>query len=180
MDFKKVLAFLARDFEVNGVSYALIGGIALGALGIIRATVDLDFLVKKDDLKKVREIMESHGYKTVYESENVSQYLSELKPFGSVDFLHAFRPVSLSMLGRAGRIKVFDGEIEIPVLQPEDIVGLKVQALANNSERREWELADIKRVFEKYGQELDWDRLRYYFELFDLGDLYYEYRKRIK
>ncbi|MEW5817800.1 MAG: nucleotidyltransferase family protein, partial [Spirochaetota bacterium] len=74
MDFAKVLGRLLSDFEREKITYALIGGFAMGALGIVRATMDLDFLVKKDDLKAVHEIMNSHGYNLLYKSENVSQY----------------------------------------------------------------------------------------------------------
>ena len=62
MDFKKVLGFLTKDFEKMQISYALIGGIALGALGIVRATVDVDFIVNRDDLHKVKRAMNARGY----------------------------------------------------------------------------------------------------------------------
>lgn len=180
MDFKQVLSFLSKEFARKNIRYALIGGVALGAHGIVRATVDLDFLVNKEDLSKVKKIMESHNYKTMYESENVSQYLSDLKPFGAVDFLHAFRPISLSMLERAKKIAVFGGETELPVLQPEDIIGLKVQALANNTERAELERADMYRVFDHFGSNLNWNRLREYFKLFNFEELLHEYEQKFR
>ncbi len=51
MDFKQVLRFLIFEFDKHNIDYALIGGFALGILGIIRATMDMDFLVKKDDAR---------------------------------------------------------------------------------------------------------------------------------
>jgi hypothetical protein len=180
MDFKKVLRFLSQDFKKHNISYGLIGGIALGAHGIIRATVDIDFLVKKDDLSNVKSIMESHGYKPIYESENVSQYVSDVSPFGAVDFLHAFKAISLSMLERAQAHRVFGGELEISVLEPEDIIGLKVQALVNNPDRKELEYADIKRVLEKFRKTLDWKRLKEYFILFGLENIFDEYEKKYR
>ena len=69
----------------------------MGAWGIMRSTVDLDFLVSSADLDKIEKIMTGYMYKKVYKTENVSQYISDLKPFGQIDFLHAFRTISLSI-----------------------------------------------------------------------------------
>lgn len=76
MDFKTVLRLILTGFHKENVRYGLIGGFALGALGISRATVDLDFLVHHDDLSKVDKIMKDNGYECVFKTENVSQYIS--------------------------------------------------------------------------------------------------------
>jgi len=52
-------------------------------------------------MRDVDTIMTEMGYECRYRTENVSQYISPLKVFGEVDFLHAFREASLKMLGRA-------------------------------------------------------------------------------
>jgi hypothetical protein len=73
MDFKTVLELILKIFEKEHINYALIGGFALGALGLPRATVDLDFLIHRDDLSKVDKIMKENGYSCKYKSEDVSQ-----------------------------------------------------------------------------------------------------------
>ena len=55
---------------------------------------------------KVDGIMLGLGYECKYRSENVSQYTSPFEIFGEVDFLHAFRTPSLSMLERAEGKKI--------------------------------------------------------------------------
>lgn len=57
MDFKAVTRILLDNFEKENVRYALIGGFALGALGVPRSTVYIDFLVHRDDLSKIDRIM---------------------------------------------------------------------------------------------------------------------------
>ena len=57
MDFKAVLSLIIKRFSKEQVRYALMGGFALGALGVPRATIDLDFLVYRDDLPKIDSIM---------------------------------------------------------------------------------------------------------------------------
>ena len=177
MDFERVLRDLVREFSERKVRHALIGGFAMGALGISRATMDLDFLVHRDDLPAVDGIMDRLLYRRVYRSENVSQFVSDLATLGQVDILHAFRQVSAGMLERAREITAFGGELRIRVLQPGDIIGLKVQALANDPLRERQELLDIHLLAERFSAEIDWGRLREYFALFERLGIYDELRK---
>jgi hypothetical protein len=166
MDFEKVLPLIIQNFEKEGISYALIGGFAIGILGIARATVDLDFLVLQQDLPKIENIMLKYNYRCVFKTNNVSQYVSELKIFGEIDFLHAFRKISLSMLKRAKVVSVFEGELKVKVLIPEDIIGLKLQALVNDPSKENREYADIEAIMEHFRKNLDWILIKDYFSLF--------------
>ena len=166
MDFKTVLEILIKNFEKENVRYAVIGGFALGILGVPRATVDLDFLVLKEDLPKIDKIMQANGYECRYRTENVSQYVSPLNIFGEIDFLHAFRKISCRMLENALEKDIFEGKMKIKVLKPEDIIGLKIQAIANDEERASREFLDIEALMSYYRENLDWDLIGEYFSLF--------------
>jgi len=178
MEFEKVLEVIIKNFEEEGVRYALIGGFALGVLGVPRATVDLDFLVLKEDLPKVDRIMQRNNYECKYRTENVSQYVSPLKIFGEVDFLHAFRKISSRMLEDAIEKDVFEGRMKIKVLRPEDIIGLKIQAAVNDSERAEREFLDIEALMSHYKERLDWDLIEEYFSLFEQDDKFKELKSK--
>ncbi len=178
MDFKKVLQGLLEGFDKRQIRYALMGGFALGLWGVPRATVDIDFLVTLDDMGKVHDIVSSLGYERKYHSENVSQYTSPHAVFGEVDFIHAFREASLGMLQRAEKKEIFGGRRTINVLVPEDIIGLKSQAMANNPTRTAVDLADIESLMDLYGSNLDWARIEEYFDLFDMSPLALELRKK--
>ena len=177
MDFERVLRDLVSDFNEREVPYALIGGFAVGALGISRATMDLDFLVARDALPRVDEIMQRHGYRLRYRSENVSQFISDSALLGQVDFLHAFREISTGMLQRALGLPAFAGSLQIRTLRPEDIIGLKVQSLTNDPRRERRDLVDIELLAERYSGEIDWGRVREYFAVFDRLELYDEIRE---
>ncbi len=177
MDFKAVLKELLTAFYEHNIRYALMGGFALGAWGIPRATVDIDFLVNRDDTEKVHGIMTGMGYECRYRTENVSQYISPFKIFGEVDFLHAFRSASLRMLQRAEDKEIFNG-INIRVLKPEDLIGLKVQAIANDERRKNIELSDIESLMAEFGKGLDWPLIEEYFELFGFDELLKELKER--
>ncbi len=126
VDIKLVVEKLLTIFREEDVRYALIGGLALGAWGVPRATIDIDFLVLHTDLDTIHRIMTGLGYDCRYRTENVSQYVSQLKIFGEVDFLHAFRHIAVAMLERAEDKKIFNETITIKVLKVEDLIGLKV------------------------------------------------------
>jgi hypothetical protein len=79
MDFRVVTEKLLSAFKEAGVRYALMGGYAMGLWGVGRATVDIDFLVNRDDLDKIDNIMSALGYEGRYRSENVTQYVSPKK-----------------------------------------------------------------------------------------------------
>lgn len=178
MDFKLVTDKLTAAFAQEKIQYALIGGYAVSLWGIPRATVDLDFLVRRDDIEKVRQIAESLGYHCIHSSENVTQFDADDQELGEVNFLHAFRPASLGMLERAELKTVFDGQRPIPVIQPEDLIGLKIQAIANKPSRMAIDRFDIEGLMQICGNQLDWQRIANYFDLFEMSELYLELKER--
>jgi hypothetical protein len=167
VDFPTVLKKLLSSFEEYKIRYGLIGGFALGLWGVPRATVYLDFLVAAEDMPQVHAIMTSLNYARRYHTVNVSQYGSDLRLWGEVDFLHAFRRASLGMLQRTIDKELFAGTIRVKVVPVEDLVGLKIQALVNDPTRQPGELADIEALLEIHQAQLDWGLLEEYFHLFD-------------
>lgn len=170
MDFKTVTTNLLHALEQAQVSYALIGGFAVSLWGYQRATVDMDFLVNGNDMAKVRQVVEELGYRCIHSSENVTQFTSDDHHLGKLDFLHASRPASLAMLDKAAHKTIFDGEQTIPVILPEDLIGLKVQAINNDPARTALDMADIEALMRIFGSALDWQRIDSYFELFGLQE----------
>jgi len=172
MDFRLVTEKLLSAFKNAGVRYALMGGYAMGMWGSGRATVDIDFLVNRDDMDKVNGIMNSLGYECKYKSENVSQYISPLNIFGEVDFLHAFRETSIEMINRAEEKEISGGVLKIKVVRPEDLIGLKLQAIRNDSSREQMDIADIESLISLRAENFDWSLVENYFKLFNMEDLY--------
>jgi len=176
MNFRSILSVLIEKFKENEIRYALMGGLALGLWGAGRSTVDIDFLVDRDDLGKIGRIMEELGYECKFKSENVSQYVSPLKIYGEVDFLHAFRQASLEMLKRAVEKYILEGSLKIKVLKPEDLIGLKFQAIKNNPLREQRDIEDIKALLSILGGNLDWSEIEEYAKTFDMMDVYKKLR----
>ncbi len=178
MDFGAVLDCLVDFFAKEKVRWGLTGGFAMGVLGAARTTADLDFLVHSDDMPRVHAFLESLGYRRIHSSENVSQYDNPASAWGSLDFIHAFRPSSLEMLSRAID-KPLAAKRVARVLRPEDVIGLKVQAIANSPKRRMRDLADIEALIQANVDSLDWALIKTYFELFSLGAEYSDLKVRL-
>lgn len=178
MNFERVLESLLGEFDRRRIRYAIIGGFALGILGYPRMTTDLDFLLHKDDLNNVHDLLTKLGYQRVVHTENISQYRHPEDSWGSIDLVYAFRKISLAMLGRAKSYPVFGGKQTVKTVDPEDVIGLKVQAMVNDPERRPQEFADIERLASLYRSRLDWARIEEYYKIFDLGHEAGELKKR--
>jgi hypothetical protein len=178
MNFVSVTEQVLRLFGQESIRFALIGGYAAGLWGVSRSTVDMDFLLHRDDLEKLDRIMAAIGYELRFRSGNVSHFTSGSSPAGEMDFLHAFRPHSLAMLDRAVELKIFGGKLLVKTLIPEDLIGLKIQAIANDPRRERWDLRDIEALLKIHGRELDWSLVGEYFAIFDQTPLFDQLRKR--
>ena len=172
MNFHLVTSTLIQDFESAGIQYAVIGGFALGLWGATRATIDIDFLLLIDDVDKVEALLKKYAYQCVYKTENVGQYVSSNDDYGSVDFIFSSREISKKMLSRSVDTELLSSQ-SIKVLLPEDIIGLKVQALSNDPTRKLKDLSDIEALLSaRQSDGIDWQLLQEYFVLFDKYDLY--------
>ncbi len=172
MNFLSVIQSVCGELDRADIRYALIGGFAMALRGIQRATADLDFIILMQDLDRCHTILTKHGYRRNFHSDNVSHYISDDAQWGRIDILHAFRSPSLSMLKRADRVEL-TSDISIPVVQIEDIVGLKIQALVNDPSRATGDWSDIRLLIEAAAREkhrLDWELIGEYLEIFQLSD----------
>jgi hypothetical protein len=172
VDFKNVIEKIVCFFEKDNIDYAFIGGVALGLWGVGRSTVDIDILVNKDDIGKVDRIMTGLGYECRFRSENVSQYISPLRVFGEIDFLHAFREASMEMLDHAEEKTAFNNTLKIKVAKPEDLIGLKLQAIKNNPKRNEQDTADIEMLISIQKKQIDWSLIKKYCIILEMDEIY--------
>jgi hypothetical protein len=173
MNFKEVLAILLQRFSDSGVAVALSGGLALSTMGLFRFTRDIDFLLPVDNAEVVDRIMVDLGYeKQDFSTSEIVSYRSPLKVLGQVDFLLAKRAYTKAMLQRAKVMPVLDGALTVRTLLPEDVIGLKVQAIANDpANRYAIDAPDIQRLLRIHRAGLDMNLVREYFRVFDKEEL---------
>ena len=163
LDLSGLLRHISEKFTAVGVRYALIGGFALHAAGYNRATGDIDFLVNAEDADALKKVLVVMGYQVLFENENVLNLAAPGQLVGGVDIIWARRKYSLDMLDCAVL-----GVDSIPVVGPAGIIGLKVQAMANDPDRRARDMADIEWLLKAHFKTMDITLIREYFELFGM------------
>lgn len=157
MDLKKTLQLASHILDDASVRHALIGGLALAAHGINRATADVDVLADGAQRDLILQSLLAAGFQLTFSSAEVLQFTG----VGQVDVLLANRPMSLRMINEATR---FD-RLPIKVLRVEDLIGLKIQAFQNDRTRELKDKADIQALMIAH-PSLDWNRVKSYADLF--------------
>jgi hypothetical protein len=144
---------------------ALIGGLALAAHQVVRATRDVDFLADADDADRLHEILLALGYRCVHRSEDAANYLREDE---GLDLLYAHRPTARRLLAQATQRDTAMGSLR--VISAEGLIGFKLQALVNNPARTR-DLDDIRALLRAQRGRLNMQEVQEYFALFDRKEM---------
>lgn len=144
---------------------ALIGGLALAAHQVVRATRDVDFLVDANDADRLHGILLGLGYRCVHRSEDAANYLREDE---GVDLLYAHRWTARRLLAEASDRVTVMGPLR--VVSAEGLIGFKLQALVNNPSRTR-DLDDIRALLRAQRSRLNMQEVQEYFALFDRKEI---------
>lgn len=107
---------------------ALIGGLALAAHAVVRATQDVDFLVDVDDAELIHGTLTGLGYECIHRSDDAANYVRSDE---GLDLLYAHRPIARRLLAEADERVTAMGRLR--VISAEGLIGFKLQALTNDS-----------------------------------------------
>lgn len=147
---------------------ALIGGLALAAHNVVRATRDVDFLVDADDAEDLHRLLLGLGYQCIHRSGDAANYLRGEE---GLDLLYAHRPIARRLLAEADERSTLMGRLR--VVGAEGLVAFKLQAYVNDPARVR-DLDDIRALLRANRGSIDMDEVRGYFKLFDREDLFDE------
>lgn len=147
---------------------ALIGGLALAAHNVVRATRDVDFLVDADDAEDLHRLLLGLGYQCIHRSGDAANYLRGEE---GLDLLYAHRPIARRLLAEADERSTPMGRLR--VVGAEGLVAFKLQAYVNDPARLR-DLDDIRALLRANRGSIDMDEVRGYFKLFDREDLFDE------
>jgi len=161
------MAFFAK----NKLDFALIGAFALHAYGYVRATGDIDFVVRSDHQEKIVGYLQSLGYETLHRSKGFSNHLHPLANLGRIDLIYVEGETAETIFSGTKSIPVFEG-LSAPVVKPEHLVALKIFAMKNDPERSFREMADIRHLMDHV--EIDIEVVRGYFERYGQLEKFYE------
>ncbi len=152
-------------FERNNTEPALIGGLAVVAHQVIRATKDVDFLLEAEAADRVHDALLDLGYRCLYRSEDAANYVRAAE---GLDLLYAHRSLARRLLAQAPARETPMGRMRI--ISIEGLIGFKLQGFVNDATRTR-DLDDIRALFKIHRASLDMDELRDYFALFNKPEL---------
>jgi predicted nucleotidyltransferase len=152
-------------FVGSGSEPVLIGGLAVAAHQVIRATQDVDFLVAAEAADGLHETLLRLGYRCVYRSEDAANYV---RGDQGLDLLYAHRPIARRLLAQAQARDTPLGRLR--VISVEGLIAFKLQGLVNDATRTR-DLEDIRALLHLYRDTVDRTELREYFALFDRTEL---------
>jgi hypothetical protein len=158
---REALALFAR----SETEPALIGGLAVAAHQVLRATKDVDFLVEAEASDKVHKALLDLGYQCIYRSEDAANYVRGTE---GLDLLYAHRPLARRLLAGAQARETPMGRLR--VISVEGLIGFKLQGYVNDATRTR-DLDDIKALLKIHRASLNMAELKEYFALFDKQDL---------
>jgi len=82
--------------------------------------------------------------------------------------LLAKRKYTRAMMNRASIQKIFNDEFEVKTILPEDLIGLKIQAISNDPVNRyPMDASDIQNILRFNKNSLNLGLVREYFKIFD-------------
>lgn len=136
----KKINFVMREAVAKDIviSYALIGGMAVSAWGIIRATKDIDFLVsltkRKSALLEFEDILKKNKIKF---SERRGDFKDPIGLLLDLQIPLAKEQVSVQLIIATkvweeefskATVKVKTGKIDIPLIKAEELIVMKLKA----------------------------------------------------
>lgn len=166
--FLRAIGLVVETAKRGRFRAALIGGFALPFYGVTRATGDVDFLVEGTGADLLHDALLAAGEVCLNRTDELANYDSTRPDLCPIDLLYARRPASLAMLSRARVHRPSATAIEVALVDAEGIIGLKVQAMANNPARRDRERDDIRQLLTAHCPRLDLALVREYHRLFGL------------
>lgn len=164
---QKLLGAASLKLEIQ-IRFALIGGLAVSAWGAIRATQDIDLLADSDPSPigsrpvrdKLRKFFQANDCRVAWrvgEPDDPIPLLLRLNLGGALrqpgaDILWAHRRWHHDALER--RLEVKSGRLRLPVLHPEDLILMKLDAGGPQ------DLLDVQALLGCRPPELNIDRLK--------------------
>jgi hypothetical protein len=161
-----VLAEITRFLSAHGIRHGVAGAVAVHALGISRATQDLDLVVDEAGRAALLAHLSSLGYELLRASEGFSNHLHPDRRWGRLDFIYLDSHTADLLFGRAEPRDIYPGARAL-VPHPEHLIAMKVQAIKNDPARTFRDLADVKLLMVLPG--VDRAEVRRYFDRHGLG-----------
>jgi hypothetical protein len=136
--------------EQQGLKYLVIGGHAVNAYTTVRATVDVDLLVCRDDVEKWTELLKGEGFRMKHDAGSFRQFSPPYGVEWPLDLMVVNASTFNKLIGAARPLPVLGITALVP--SAEHIVALKLHALKHGKvERFDKDMGDVIRLINGAG-----------------------------
>ncbi len=164
---KAPLEFLARKLAGKKDEVLLIGGHALAAYGVLRQTLDVDFIIAEETRGSLKDILCRAGYEEKVRTGNFSRFTHTVSVLVDVDIIFVEMDTFKKMLKESVIYRPVNGrgnEFRVPSLK--HLISLKLHAVRNQPDRKYRDKADIIELLQANpggipGKELEIACLKY-------------------
>jgi len=144
MGLKELFESITDHFEHSNIPYAVIGGFALYGYGYIRATIDIDLVVRLEYQENIRSFIEQLGFQT---TNCTSAFSNHIHPIGNlqVDFMYVSGFTANEIFENVENRIIFDSR-KYPVVSAKHLIAMKLFAAGNDQDRLFKDLSDVKEI----------------------------------
>ncbi|MBU4306199.1 MAG: hypothetical protein KJ893_11400 [Candidatus Omnitrophica bacterium] len=142
MNYSTIFHLISELSNKSGVSCVLIGGFAVNYYKVTRQTLDVDFLITKDDFNKISVELEKAGFKLEDVRDVFARFTGNEYYLMDIDFMFVDSG-TLEKIIKSGR-EIFIARQKFIVPSLNNLIALKLHALKYNQKMREYKnLPDI-------------------------------------
>ena len=165
--------------EQLGLKYLVIGGHAVNAYATVRATVDVDLLVCRDDVEKWTDLLKTEGFRLKHDAGTFRQFSP---PYGiewPLDVMAVNSSTFNKLMGAARPLEVLGITALVP--SAEHLVALKLHALKHgNIDRFDKDMGDVVGLIKDAGIKVKSPAFKEMVEQFGTAEIYERILKRLE
>jgi predicted nucleotidyltransferase len=152
MKYLNKFELVSTEMQRKKVSCILIGGFAINFYNVVRQTVDIDFLITKNDFEKILPALHVQGYKVMRQSEVFANLESSDRHLLALDYMFIDQDVFGKILKDGRKVQIAKGKFTIPSLN--HLIALKLHSIKGNPKRELKDLPDIVGLIENNGVDV--------------------------
>lgn len=157
--------------EQLGLKYLVIGGHAVNAYGTPRTTLDVDFLVRKEEREAWMTILTAEGFKLAHDGGNFLQFSPPYGTDWNLDLMLVNDPTFAKLHGSARQVQMLGVATRVP--SAEHLISLKLHALKFGPEhRRGQDLVDVLTLVRNAAIDVHSEDFRKIVEQYGTNEIY--------
>ncbi len=134
MKHRTIFHLISSVFSKTGVCGILIGAFAVNYYKALRNTVDIDFLIRKDDYSKILKLLETKGYKEDCVRDIFARLKGKNLELIDLDFMFVDTDTFEKIMKDSKNISIAKQKFKVPSL--EHLIALKLHAIKNGPKSR--------------------------------------------